>query len=373
IRKVDSFGLYVLTFITGSIGFSMAFPYYYFQGLGKVWFLQPALVFFGALLVLIPFLLLRDSPWVLSIPALLVTAAVAVGALFVLDPQDFGAIVTGQGYFVKTLIYSTVAEAQAPSIDSLILGYGVVTFFLAFVGLGLFVWKTVRDRFRRVQVMFLVFAVLSIYLPISAAKFFFIGSAGFALLPAEAIVRALDIGDYGTLRRNVASLSDRRSRLAALRRSIKGRHLLVMALVVVILVPNVWYSIDAGIPYNTKGTYSSQIYNSLPVPLRTSPGNSSSYYLGAAGTELDTPNQYDESGYNWLATQDTQLPEPQRPAFISWWDYGFQAVAEGNHPTVADNFQNGIDPAGNFLLSQNESQAIAILATTLLVGEQARS
>ncbi|MFI5414964.1 MAG: STT3 domain-containing protein, partial [Candidatus Lutacidiplasmatales archaeon] len=28
IRKVDSFGLYVLTFITGSIGFSMAFPYY---------------------------------------------------------------------------------------------------------------------------------------------------------------------------------------------------------------------------------------------------------------------------------------------------------------------------------------------------------
>ncbi|MCI4325196.1 MAG: carboxypeptidase regulatory-like domain-containing protein [Thermoplasmata archaeon] len=373
IRKVDSFGLYVLTFISGTIGFAMALPYYYFQGLGKVWFFQPALVFFGAFLVLVPFLLLRDSPWVLSIPALLATAAVAVAALFVLDPQDFGAIVTGQGYFVKTLIYSTVAEAQAPSIDSLILGYGVVTFFLAFVGLGLYFWRTVRDRFRRVQVMFIVFAILSIYLPISAAKFFFIGSAGFALLPAEAIVRALDVGDYPTLRRNVVSLSDRRSQFAALRRSIKGRHLLVMALVVIILVPNVWYSIDAGIPYNNKGTYSTQVYNSLPVPLRTTPGNASSYYLGAAGTELDTPNQYDESGYNWLATQDTQLPEPQRPAFISWWDYGFQAAAEGDHPTVADNFQNGIDPAGNFLLSQNESQAIAILASTLLVGEQSRS
>jgi asparagine N-glycosylation enzyme membrane subunit Stt3 len=373
IRRVDSFGLYVLTFISGTIGFAMALPYYYFQGLGKVWFFQPALVFFGAFLVLVPFLLLRDSPWVLSIPALLATAAVAILALFILDPQDFSAIVTGQGYFVKTLIYSTVAEAQAPSIDSLILGYGVVTFFLAFVGLGLYLWRTVRDRFRRVQVMFIIFAILSIYLPISAAKFFFIGSAGFALLPAEAIVRALDIGDYPTLRRNVVSLSDRRSQFAALRRSIKGRHLLVMALVVVILIPNVWYSIDAGIPYNNKGTYSTQVYNSLPVPLRTAPGNASSYYLGAAGTELDTPNQYDESGYNWLATQDTQLPEPQRPAFISWWDYGFQAVAEGDHPTVADNFQNGIDPAGNFLLSQNESQAIAILATTLLVGEQSRS
>ncbi len=60
---------------------------------------------------------------------------------------------------------------------------------------------------------------------------------------------------------------------------------------------------------------------------------------------------------------------PQRPAFISWWDYGFQAVAQGLHPTVADNFQNGIDPSGNFLLSQNESLAIGILTTTLLSAE----
>jgi asparagine N-glycosylation enzyme membrane subunit Stt3 len=373
IRRVDSFGVYVLTWIVGLLGFAIALPYYSVQALFRVWFLQPGLVFFGALLILLPFLLLRDTPWVLSVPALVGTAAVAIGALFVLDPQDFSAIVTGQGYFVKTLVYSTVAEAQAPSIDSLILGYGVVTFFLAFVGLALFIFRTVRDRFRRIEVMFIVFAILSVYLPISAAKFFFIGSAGFALLPAEAIVRALDVGGYPALRRNVASLSDRRSQFSAFRRSIKARHILVFVLVMVILVPNVWYSIDAGIPYNNKGTYSSQIYNSLPVPLRTSPANASSYYLGAAGTELDTPNQYDESGYNWLAAQDTQLADAQRPAFVSWWDYGFQAVAEGHHPTVADNFQNGIDPAGNFLLSQNESQAIAILTTTLLVGEQSRS
>jgi asparagine N-glycosylation enzyme membrane subunit Stt3 len=373
IRRVDSFGLYTLTWLVGLIGFPMAVPYYYFQGLGRVWFDQPALVFFGALLVLLPFFLLRDTPWVVSVPVLLGTAALAIGALFILDPSDFSAIVTGQGYFVKTLVYSTVAEAQAPSVDSLILGYGVVTFFLAFVGLALYAWRTVRDRFRRVQVMFIVFAILSIYLPLSAAKFFFIGSAGFALLPAEAIVRALDVGGFPTLRRNITSLSDRRSQFNAFRRSIKGRHILVMALVIVIMVPNVWYSIDAGIPYNDKGTYSTQIYNTLPAPLRVTPGNSSSFYLGAAGTELDTPNQYDEAGYNWLATQDTQIAEPQRPAFVSWWDYGFQAVAEGDHPTVADNFQNGIDPAGNFLLAQNESNAIAILATTLLSAEQAKT
>lgn len=373
IRRVDSFGIYVLTWISGSIGFLMALPYYYFQGLGRVWFFQPALVFFGALLILLPFLLLRDVPWVISVPALIATAGAAIAALAVLDPNDFSAIITGQGYFVKTLVYSTVAEAQAPSIDSLILGYGVMTFFLAFVGLALYAWRTVRDRFRRVEIMFIVFAVLSVYLPLSAAKFFFIGSAGFALLPAEAIVRALDIGNFPKLRKDVVSLADRRSQFNAFRRSIKVRHVLIMALVVVIVAPNLWYSIDAGIPYNTKGTYSSQIYNTLPVPLRTVPANASSYYLGADGTELDTPNQYDEAGYNWLATQDTNLPEPQRPALVSWWDYGFQTIAEGNHPAVADNFQNGIDPSGNFLLAQNESNAIGVLATTLLSAEQGRT
>jgi dolichyl-phosphooligosaccharide-protein glycotransferase len=122
IRRVDSFSIYVLTLISGTIGFAMALPYYYFQGLGRVWFFQPALVFFGAILILLPFLLLRDTPWVISVPALLVTAGVAIAALAILDPNDFSAIVTGQGYFVKTLVYSTVAEAQAPSIDSLILG-----------------------------------------------------------------------------------------------------------------------------------------------------------------------------------------------------------------------------------------------------------
>ncbi|MCI4369510.1 MAG: carboxypeptidase regulatory-like domain-containing protein, partial [Thermoplasmata archaeon] len=220
------------------------------------------------------------------------------------------------------------------------------------------------------QMMFIVFGVISIYLPISAAKFFFLGSAAFALLPAEALSRALDVGGYPALRRNVASLSDRKSQFSAFRKSFKARHVLVLLVLSLLILPNTWIAIDAGIPYNSKSTYDLQVYDSLPAPLRVAPANASNFYLGAAGTQLDTPTQYDEGGYNWLAAQDVNIPAPQRPAFVSWWDYGFQAVAQGDHPTVADNFQNGIDPAGNFLLTQNESLAIGILATTLLQAEQ---
>ncbi|HTS32845.1 MAG TPA: carboxypeptidase regulatory-like domain-containing protein [Thermoplasmata archaeon] len=373
IRRVDSFSLYVSTWIVGLVGFPMAIPYYVVQQQFVVWFELPLLLFFGVLVLLLPFVMMRDTPWVISIPALAGFVLLAAAALAVISPSNFSSIVTGQGYFVKNLIYSTVAEAQAPSIDQLVISYGVITFFLAFVGIALFVYQLARNKFPRAALVFLIFSLLSVALPISAAKFFLLGAPVFALLPAEALRRALDVAGYPELRRTVASLSDRRSQLSAFRRAFKIRHVLVLVVVVGLLLPNIWLSIDAGIPGNTKGQFATQVQNSLPSYLQPNPSIGSAAYFGAAGTSLDTPDQYDSAGYNWLATQDTALPPPTRPAFVSWWDYGFQAIDQGQHPSVADNFQNGIDPAGQFLLAQNQSLAIGVLSTTLLQAEQTKS
>ncbi|MGA7922645.1 MAG: STT3 domain-containing protein, partial [Thermoplasmata archaeon] len=259
VRRVDSFGLYIATWIVGLVGFPLAMPYYLVQGQFSGWFDIPLLVFFGTLLIALPFMFLRDYPWVVSVPVLVAVAGLAVLALAIVNNTFFITIVTGQGYFVKTLVYSTVAEAQAPSIDSLIIGYGVVTFFLAFVGLVLAGYTTARRRFPRVLMFFLALAVVSIYLPLSAAKFFYLGSPIFALLPAEAIVRALDAAGFPALRRNITALSDRRGKVSAFRRSFKLRQLFILLLVVGILVPNIWYAIDAGIPENTKSQFGAQI------------------------------------------------------------------------------------------------------------------
>ncbi len=373
IHKVDSFGLYVSTWIIGLVAFPMCAPYYIVQGEIDLFLEVPILLFFGVLLILLPFLLMRDIPWVFSIPALVAFVGAAAIFLKLVFPRYFTDVVTGQGYFVKNLIYSTIAEAQAPSVDALVIGYGVFTFFLAFVGLALFGYFLARGRFKRYLIAFMVFSIISIYLPISAAKFFVVGAPAFALLSAEALHRALDVGGYPALRRTVASLSDRGGRAAAFRKAFKARHVLVLALVVALILPNVWLSVDAGIPGNTKDALAQQINDTIPSWLKLNSSSPASNILGAAGSSLDTPNQYDSAAYNWLATQDTNLPEPQRPAFVSWWDYGFQAIDQGQHPSVADNFQNGIDPAGQFLLAQNESLAIAVLATTLLQAEQEKS
>ncbi len=369
IRHVDSFSLYVATWIIALIGLGMSSPYYIVQHQLRAFLELPAILLFGTLVVLLPFLFLRDVPWVFSIPALVSVVVVGVIALRVFSPTLFTAAITGDGYFVKNLIYSTVAEAQAPSFDALVVGYGVVTFFLAFVGLALFGYALVHNRFKRFHIAFLVFAVVSVYLPISATKFFLVGAPAFALLSAEGVHRMLDVGGYPKLRRAVASLSDRTGSLGAFRRSFKARHVLVLALVVGILLPNIWVAIDAGIPSNSKTAAEIAINKTIPSWLKLNASAPASNYLGAAGSGLDTPDMYDSAGYTWLSHQDTGIPEAQRPAFIDWWDYGFQAIDQGQHPSVADNFQNGIDPSGQFLLSQNESLAIGVLATTLLQGE----
>jgi len=80
--------------------------------------------------------------------------------------------------------------------------------------------------------------------------------------------------------------------------------------------------------------------------------------------------RYWSDAFNWLSQQDTEIEDPlDRPAFISWWDYGFYEVAIGGHPTVADNFQDGIPPASNFHTVTSEKEAVAVWIIRLLEGD----
>ncbi|MGH7822621.1 MAG: hypothetical protein ACREQ9_22915, partial [Candidatus Binatia bacterium] len=63
-----------------------------------------------------------------------------------------------------------------------------------------------------------------------------------------------------------------------------------------------------------------------------------------------------------ISREDGSLAPPYRPAFLAWWDYGHWAIDVSEHPTVADNFQNGYRPAGAFLAARNESHAVQIVA-----------
>ena len=127
------------------------------------------------------------------------------------------------------------------------------------------------------------------------------------------------------------------------------------------------YGIDSGIPRgdSSAGDVDQAIQGIMPDVLRYevlgfSVLNSNQYspdercssgcwYLGTFGPGF---NGGWNMAYEWLSEQDSESTFSERPAFLSWWDYGFQALSHGEHPTVADNFQSGIPISGNILLAR---------------------
>ncbi len=81
--------------------------------------------------------------------------------------------------------------------------------------------------------------------------------------------------------------------------------------------------------------------------------------LGAFGTSF-LPGGWADT-LNTLSTMDNDERPTERPGFLAWWDYGHWSIAVGEHPAVADNFQNGYRLTGNFIAAQNETHAVQLM------------
>src|SRR5207249_3224307 len=219
-----------------------------------------------------------------------------------------------------------------------------------------------------------VWTLAAIIMAQAAARFIFNASPAFAATAGYAIGLIIQRLDFDGMKRTYASVAAG-SRRAAIRKSVKPRHVIGAILIVfVFILPNVWYAVDASIPYEDKYAYDQQIYALTPDFLRPAnyaslTQNRNSFYLGAFGFSLPENKQYFPAAWKWFSTQDTEVAAAQRPAFLSWWDYGFEAADRGDHPTVADNFQNGYHLAGNVISAQSENEVIALLSLRLIEGD----
>ena len=371
-RYQDSTSVTMLVMISMSFGYLLAFPYYanYFDSFFNDRFLIPLLLSAGGLIFGVMFVVSRDSPWTISLPTIAgVTIAIVAGvSLFYAPLAD--AIVTGQGYFSQSKLYTTISEARAPQFSELALSFGMVTFFLSLAGL-IYALIKIPKRTGAEYIFMVVWLAAAIFMAISAGRFMFNAAPAFAIAAAWVFVIIVDALDFNSVRKSVTGASG--SVFTIMRKSIKIRHIVgVLFLGFMILLPNIWYSVDAGIPAETKRDYDRDIYFSMPSFMR--PGgydetNGSNWYLGAFGYSLPLPSYYYPAAWDWFAEQDSDVyPVEAKPAYVAWWDYGFEAVAEGEHPTVADNFQNGYQFTGNVIMAQSEEDAIALFAFRLVQG-----
>ena len=140
---------------------------------------------------------------------------------------------------------------------------------------------------------------------------------------------------------------------------------ITLFVVLFVLLPHLWFAIDASLPYENKYEMNDKVYRSIPDFLHDDDVSPNKYF-GAFGHGFTS--EYWRAAFEWLSQQDTDLPPEERPGFVSWWDYGFWCVYLGQHPTAADNFQYGYQFAGSFLAAQNESEAISLMIARTIEG-----
>jgi asparagine N-glycosylation enzyme membrane subunit Stt3 len=463
LRKFDSTGIFFCMYIAFFTGLAVSLPWYALFNIGT--WIQPLYMLMAFLIIGLAFIPTRDLPWIMVIPTFLITMAVVMTILSQIQPTTVDALFTGGGYFIKSKLYSTIAEAQAPDTSRLAVSYGPVTFYLTLIGLVLAAIQ-IPKHWKMDFFLIIVWCALAIYMAMSAVRFMFNATPVFAILSGwitwriveylDPTLRAfkkieirfvylyigiltffvftlgywwlyleqsnylffqiiLGFGLFGIfvaiftgwimLKYNmivgiliyisyimiwiwysfdalinqtfgtheilwdkfpwelfafglaiIAMVFVPMIIFIYYRYSISGSKIdlkhVAIALFFVFLVftPNLIFAIDASIPYEKKSEY-----------------DPAGKTLGSFGHSF--PSDYWQSGMDWLSQQDTEFVEGDRPAFISWWDYGFWALYLGEHPTVADNFQAGYQLAGSFIASTNETQAIALFAVRIMEGD----
>ena len=91
------------------------------------------------------------------------------------------ALITGGGYFIKSKLYGTIAEAQAPDTSRLAISYGPVTFYLALIGL-VFAALQLPKHWKMDFFVIIVWCAIAIYMSMSAVRFMFNATPVFAIL-----------------------------------------------------------------------------------------------------------------------------------------------------------------------------------------------
>lgn len=365
-RNADSTGIVLCFAIAVGIALVLSFPWYLqFHKIGD--FSTPAYMFVGALIFGLVFVTTRDYPWSLVLPSVFIAFGLTIFVLIIWAPTTVATFLGGAGYFIRTKAYETIAEAQPPTFSQQAMSFGAVTYFLALFGLA---WAAVQlpKRLKPDYLFIIVWTGAAIFMALSAARFIFNGGPAFAAASAWVIVIVVEKLDFRGAKKVYSNLSG--NRLHALRRAIKVRHVIgVLFIAFLVVMPNVWYGIDASIPFEDKRRLDKEIYDVTPSFMRPERYNPP-WYLGAFGYSLPLSNRYWPAAWDWFERQDDDvLPYEDRPAFLSWWDYGFEAVQEGKHPTVADNFLHGYQTAGNFIAAQDENTAIAYLSIQLIQGD----
>ena len=338
----------------------------------------------------------RDKPWLLVIMSGSALFGSILALLFILQQAElyngWDILFTGGFYFSKNKIFGTIGEAQAPDRGVLFASYGPIVAIIAICCAFVLLWRGSR-RNRSGLTLLGLWTIIATYMAWTAGRFIINATPAMAVVGGIGISMlwgAANFPAFSKVWRN-SGIGTPRSRFRSIWPASKARPGVPAVVMVILMISSqhATFGIDSGIPRGEQSAYEvdQSLYDIAPDILRHEfvvplldwgfsamnnepykPGEAGLWYMGTFGPSFNSQGW--NEAYNWLSQQDSEQEFSERPAFVSWWDYGFQALASGQHPTVADNFQSGIPNSGAMLLSAGQEDTLSLFIATLAIGDR---
>lgn len=327
-------GVYSVVILMGVL---ISAPYYVAAGLWEPVFSGIFLLGILSVALVLIFTITAKKPWVIMIPIIVAIAAVIVVALFFFANDLYSALVYGNNYYQGSLMQALMAGSHT-SISNMAAYYGWLTLWMPIL---LFLWMLYKYRknLDSRKYSFTMFLIISLFcIGWYSVSYAVVAGIGFAVASAAVIVFAIR---WANLRSYFSGIrgGDFKAKLKKIGKPVPLAT--VIFAVILILVPNVLYAIDASVPTNSE---------------------SDDDYFGGLGYTISTT---DSSSMNelWASYSD----EEKSGALVTWLSYSNDAAFTGGFDSVTDTIGGGSSAMANILLANGSSGATAAMAIRLIL------
>jgi len=300
---------------------------------------------------------------------LLGIAGVGLLILWLIAPSLFHSMLGLFTVFTPHAGTLTIQEARPLNI-SMAWSDFTTSFFIAFIGLGLLIYRAVKERSAD-KTLFLVWCVVMLVATFGQVRFCYYFAVNAALLTGYFSWRVLDFAGLRKLLTKPKELvsaytTKKKKKKAKATEKVSQRKFLQpratwikvvgagIAIFLLVFFPNI--SPQAGFSLGKLEVAASM------GPVRIDPD----WYSALVWLRGNTTEPFDDPDYYYQlyepppSGEDYDYPDTAY-GIMSWWDYGHWITRVGRRIPIANPFQEGAQIAGKYLTSQNETSANQIM------------
>ena len=320
------------------MGILLSAPIYIAAGLWDAVFSGPFIVAILSVALAVFFGKTAKTTWVLMLPITLIIAGAALLVISLISGDLFSAVVNGNSTYTNELMANLASSSSRTSISSMAAFFGWLTVWLPLV-MFLYMFYKYRANMDSRKYTFTMWWIIAMFcIGWFSTSYAVLAGAGFAVASAALILMAIRMTDlkgyFADMRGNGIK--------AAARKALKPIPLATtVAIVVLILAPNLVNAVDASTPTNTED------------------GNG---YFGGLGYTIMT-DDVNSINTMWGEFSDVN----KNGALVAWFGYSTEAVSRGGFDSVTDLTGGGASAMSAILLANSGSAATATMAVRLLL------